>query len=164
MQKVHRVKCPICGLYFDANSEENIVYKRRYYHKACFGALGEEEKEKIDLVAYIVNLFNIKTTGAIINAQMKKYHEELKYSYSGIKKTLIYFYEIKGNSIENAVGIGIVPFVHDEAKAYYNNLFLIQKNNEGKAIENQTKIIRIARPRRQPLHKRKEIHLEEGEQ
>jgi hypothetical protein len=49
-----------------------------------------------------------------------------EYTYSGIKRTLEYFYEVKKNSIEKANGgIGIVPWVYEEAKRYYYNQWLL---------------------------------------
>ena len=37
-----------------------------------------------------------------------------------MKTTLHYFYEIQeGNDVADSMGIGIVPFVYDEAKRFY---------------------------------------------
>ena len=162
---MHRVKCPICGIYFNADKEENVQYKHRYYHKVCFDTIAKDEKDKADLEEYIVNLYNYKSPGPVINTQIKKYHDELGFTYSGIKKSLVYFYEVKGNKVEgNAVGIGIVPYIYKEAREYYYNLYLIQQNNQDKEIiNNQEKIVCIERPQRKPLHKRKKIIIEEGE-
>lgn len=45
--------------------------------------------------------------------------------------SLRWFYEIKGNSKEAANGgIGIIPYIYNDAKKYYYNLFLAQKKNE----------------------------------
>ena len=42
--------------------------------------------------------------------------KEYNFSYSGILRTLIYFYDIRGNTIEASNGgIGIVPYVYEEA-------------------------------------------------
>ena len=50
-------------------------------------------------------------------------------------KTLKYFFEIKGNSIEKANGgIGIIPYVYEEAYKYYQNLSLAQQRNEKKDL------------------------------
>ena len=46
-------------------------------------------------------------------------------------KTLIWWYEIKGNSKEKANGgIGIIPFVYKDALTYYYSLYLAQLANE----------------------------------
>jgi hypothetical protein len=50
---------------------------------------------------------------------MSKYN----YTYSGIHRSLEYFYEVKGNSLDKANGgIGIVPFVYQDAYNYYYSL------------------------------------------
>lgn len=160
-----RVKCPICGIWFNSDTEENVPYKHRYYHKKCFELLGKEDRDKADLASYIITLFNYKSTGPVINAQIKKYHDELGYTYSGIKKSLMYFYEIKHNEVENnAVGIGIVPYVYAEAKRYYYELYLIQKGNQGVgSVAASSQTVYIERPERTPLHHAKKIIIKEGE-
>ena len=61
--------------------------------------------------------------------------EQYNYSYSGILKSLIYFFEIRRNSIEKANGgIGIVPYVYEDARKYYYDLYMAQKRNEDKKV------------------------------
>ena len=55
---------------------------------------------------------------------MESYKKEKEYSYSGMRKTLKYFFEVRGNSIEKANGgIGIIPYVYDEAYIYWRALW-----------------------------------------
>ena len=79
-----------------------------------------------------------------ITLQINRYlQEHPEYTYSGIKRTLEYFYKIKKNPIEKANGgIGIVPWVYEEAKRYYYNQWLLsQKNAEkNKRTNNMGKI------------------------
>ena len=59
--------------------------------------------------------------------------KEYNFSYTGILKSLIYFFEIKGNSIEKSNGgIGIVPFIYTEAYKYYLDMHEAQERNRGK--------------------------------
>lgn len=109
---------------------------------------------------YIKKLFNIKTLTPLIKMQLKKYlSEEYKYSYSGILKSLIYFFEIKGNSIDKANGgIGIVPYVYDQAFRYYYSLWEAQQINNDKDIEvyiPKVKVVRIPRPK--PKNKKRNL-------
>ena len=47
----------------------------------------------------------------------------------------IYFFEVKHNSIEHANGgIGIVPYIYNEAFNYYYTLWLANQKNETKDI------------------------------
>lgn len=159
----HIVKCAICGEQFDANKEPfEKVSSRRYAHKSCVenkeNLLTQEEKDKKNLEDYIIKLFKEEYVNPRIQKQINAYIKDYHYSYSGIHKSLVYFYEIKGNSIEKAnSGIGIVPYVYEKARQYYYDLWLSQQKNENKDIEKyipQNKIIYIARPERK-IKKRK---------
>ena len=83
---------------------------------------------------------------------MKKYVEEFNYTYSGIRKALIYHYEIKGgDKLKANGGIGIVPYVYENAYNYYYNLWLAKQKNKDVEVEQYTpqiKEIVIPRPQR----------------
>jgi len=56
----------------------------------------------------------------MIEAQLKKFVKENKYTMKGIFFTLKYFYEVKHNDWNKGHGgIGIVPFVYSEACTYW---------------------------------------------
>ena len=92
-----------------------------------------------------------------VRKQLNQYVEEYNYTYSGMLKALIYFYEVKGNSVEKANGgIGIIPFIYKDACNYYYNLYLAQEANENKEIKKQEiKEITITSPQAE----RKKIKL-----
>lgn len=110
----HMVKCLYCGEVFDANAEEYVKPNngRRYAHKHCAEEQeknqSQEERDYNQLIDYIKKLFDIPSIDVRIFRQIKKMKEEYGYSYSGIYKTLVWWYDVKGNSIEKANGgIGI---------------------------------------------------------
>lgn len=156
----HLVKCFYCGQTFDANEEEYVKPRaNRYAHKACHesadSAKTKEERDKELLFDYIKYLFKVNTVPIKIVKQLEKYTKENNYTYSGIYKTLKYFYEIKGNSIEKANGgIGIVPYQYQEAYIYWRSLWEAQQQNEGIKIEEYvmpTREIHIYPPTREPI-------------
>jgi len=162
----HIVKCPKCGKSFDTNIEQAVkVSARRYGHATCYPdikdfvplAATQEDPDLTKLKKYIEQLFGKNANWAQINRQIKIYITDNNYSYSGILKSLVYFYGIKGNSIEKANGaLGIVPFIYQDAYNYYYDLFLAQSRNADKNIENfipKTKEITI-RPPQRPILKR----------
>lgn len=112
------VKCFYCSKYFDANEEDFVqVNKVRYAHKICheqyLSTLSKEELDKKVLQEYIKELFGYERLPPKVNSQIKDFKENERYTYSGILKTLKYFFEIRGNSLEKANGgIGIVPYVY----------------------------------------------------
>ena len=78
---------------------------------------------------------------------VKEFKETYDYSYSGMLKTLIWFYEIKGNSIEKANGgIGIIPFVYKDALNYYYNVYMAQMANKEVKYKPAIKEITIESP------------------
>ena len=159
MPKLPQVKCPICGQYFSRSEAPFIHLKNRYYHQSCYDARenekSEEEREKEKLVEYIKKLFGIPTLTVKINKQLKDYIEVKNYSYEGIRKTLIYWFELKGNSIEKANGgIGIVPYCYEQALAYWKTINEAREYNEqAQKIQAtiETRVVHIAPPERKPM-------------
>lgn len=156
----HMVKCFYCGQTFDAAAEPFIKpNSTRYAHKDC--AENEEakktkvQKDKANLEAYIKELFNIKALTPKIKRQIDDYTKNKNYTYSGIHKTLKYFFEIRGNSIEKANGgIGIVPFVYDDAFNYWRAIWEAKERNEQVNIQDYIlpqREIHILPPQREPL-------------
>ena len=69
----------------------------KYVHEACKVLEDSREKtEKEKLEEFLKELFQIPYIDARLKAQIKKYIEEYNYTYSGIQKALIYYYDIKG--------------------------------------------------------------------
>lgn len=161
----HLVKCFYCGQQFDANTEPFIKpNSRRYAHVSCAeGAEAKktkEEKDKEELELYIKNLFGINSITPKIRKQMQTFKEKNNYSYSGMHKTLKYFYEVKGNSIEKANGgIGIIPWQYDQAFLYWRALWEAKEKNEKVKLEEfilPAREVHIFPPEREPMkHTRK---------
>lgn len=168
----HQVKCLYCGQIFDRDKVPFIqVSKRRYAHKECSISEDEkklqENKDREELYDYIMKLFNISFVDPKIQKQIKKYIEENNYTYSGIKKALVYFFEIKGNSVEKANGgIGIVPYVYTQAYNYYYSLWLAQQKNEDKVVQEyipKVKEIVIPIPEKNPRKRKLFSFLDDEE-
>ena len=152
------LKCYYCGQTFDANSEPFAqVSNRRYAHEICAQNAEikkrQEELDKQELEDYIKNLFDIPELTRKINTQIKTFRTENKYSYSGILKTLKYWYDVKKNITEKANGgIGIVSYIWDEAYNYWYKIWEAQKKNEDvPPVDIQTEVVHISSPKRQPI-------------
>lgn len=114
--------------------------------------MSQEEKDKKDLNDYIMKLFGTDFVEPRIQKQIKKYVETNKYTYSGIRKALIYFYEVKRGDIEKAKGgIGIVEYVYTDAYRYYKDIWEAQQENLVKPPEVFQKpkeiVVKIALPK-----------------
>lgn len=81
-----------------------------------------------------------------VRKQINSYIEEYGFTYSGMRKALIYFYEVKRNDPAKANGgIGIVPYCYKQARDYYYSLWLAQQRNEDKVIQDYIPQIREVR-------------------
>ena len=114
MRMAHYVTCSICKKRFDRDKYPAVlVSSRRYAHAICAGTLSKEEaqkeKDREELEQYIIKLFKLEHMDGKITLQIKKYLQEYPdYTYSGIRRSLEYFYEVKKNPIEKANnGIGM---------------------------------------------------------
>lgn len=170
----HIVKCPYCGKSFNRDKTVDFVQinSRRYAHTTChaehLAQISQEEKDLIALEDYIKKLLNLDSINAKVRKQIADYHTNQKYSYTGILKALTYFYEVKGNSVEKANGgIGIVPYVYQDAYNYYYHIWMAQQINEVKPIEQYTappeRVIIIPPPKRVDKKKKLFTFLDEEE-
>ena len=119
--------------------------------------MNKEDLDKMKLEQYINKLFHTDYVDPRIQKQIKNYIKEYNFTYSGILKSLVYFYEVKQNPVEKSNdGIGIVPCVYKQAFNYYYAIWLAQQKNTNKTVENyipkETEII-IPRPKPKPYRK-----------
>ena len=163
MRIIHKVKCKYCGKIFD---RDKIPFKQisaqRYAHYECAVAAENSKKQedidKEELENYIKQLLNEDFISPRVRKQINSFIEQYNYTYSGMRKALIYFYEVKGNDKSKANGgIGIIPYCYKQAYDYYYSLWLAKQKNENKDITTyvpQTKVVKIPVPQRK-IRKRK---------
>lgn len=146
-------KCKYCGIQFDRSIEPYVeAGARRYAHKACAekhdAAIPQEEKDYIKLEEYIKKLFHEPNLNIRIRRQIRDFRQEYNYTYSGMMKTLYWWYEIKGHTISEAQGgIGIIPYVYQDALKYYYSIHLATLANENFNSEHIVKEVEITSPR-----------------
>lgn len=136
----HMVKCKFCGLYFDANAEPFVMASaRRYAHKSCYekheAEKTQEERDEEDFYKYAQKIFGDDYNFLMTQKLAKQYIKENKYTYSGMLKSLIWFYEVQHNTTDKANGsIGIIPYIYNKARDYYYSLYLAKLANEEKDV------------------------------
>jgi hypothetical protein len=126
------------------------ISERRYAHLTCAVAAENEksqaEKDKENLEKYIMELLEEEYISPRVKKQMNSYIDEYNFTYSGMKKALVYFYEVKGNDKSKAKGgIGIIPYVYRDAYNYYYSLWLANQKNEHKVITDYKPVVREVR-------------------
>lgn len=149
----HYCICSVCGVRFDRDKIQAVKSgARRYAHYDCLPSgeivpLPQVDENLEKLINYTKNLLGESYNAARVKKQIKDFKEEYNYSYNSMLKCLIYFYEVKGNSKEKANGgIGIIPFIYNDAYNYYLSLFYAKQANENKEITSKVKEITIKPP------------------
>jgi len=79
---------------------------------------------KAQLEELICELFHIESPTKMMVSQITRFvtGQEYGYSYLDIARALAYFIEEQGNNPEIEKGIGIVPWVIDDARRFYSQL------------------------------------------
>lgn len=137
------------------NKEESVKFGARYYHQDCLEvkqkkegskqALEEKEKAELkDLKDYLwFELYNQKVQMSFLMKQVKNMREEHGFRYKGMELALRYHYQIKGEKLQEGHGIGIIPYIYEEAKQYYA-LLLENKKHAETFTEPSTKKVTVA--------------------
>ena len=140
--KTIKVKCLYCGEIFNRNDPQITVKQinRRYAHWECWQkhleSMTQEERDIEAFYEYTKQLFGEDYNYLITKKLAERYVKENKYTYSGMLKTLKWYYEKEGNSIDKSNGtIGIIPYVYNQALRYYYTLYQAQLVNKEKDIK-----------------------------
>jgi hypothetical protein len=154
------VSCTYCKQQIDKRTDKFIqLTNSKYAHLSCSELEAKREKtdaEKLD--DYIMKLFNYDYVPPRAKKQINQFIQEYNYTYSGMLKALVYFYEIKGGDREAAHdGIGIIPFIYQDAYNYYYSLWLANQRNEDKELSAyKPKVIEVRiNPPEREIYKRK---------
>ncbi len=159
----HPVICLYCGQRFDRDKEPSIKIKNRQAHLLCAQNRSEEEKkvesEQNKFFDYCKQVFgkdfDFVRTKRLAEGYIKKYN----YTWSGMLKTLIYFFEVKKNPVSKAKGsIGIIPYTYQEALNHYYAIWQAQQLNIDKKIEDYVpEVIEITIPPPQPKPRKRRL-------
>lgn len=151
------LKCPHCN---KEVKEEEAIYNtrtKRYYHEDCYNALLDRK----ELANYICELFHYKKPSPKVFQQMAAYYEK-GVSYADMLLALKYFYEIKKGDVSKAQGgIGIIPYILQEAKDFTT----LEKIEQERLIEKfklnaeQANEIKYVRVQERPPRPVKEINI-----
>lgn len=149
------VKCLYCGKTFDRNSISCVKIGRRYAHQECADKIQKGQQvqtidpknDQREFHDFVSDLYNKHCNWPLIQKQEKEYLEN-GLTYSGMKKTLYWWYQTLGHTIESSNGgIGIIPYVYKQAEQYYYNLYIIEnKNKDIVKTETQTLEVKIKEP------------------
>jgi hypothetical protein len=140
------VKCPYCEEKLP--KEEAYAYKKKYYHPKCFQEWEQQKEHRKELIEYICQLYKLDAPTGMILKQIKEFQEEYGYKLKGMELALRYFYETLGNPVREGDGIGIIPYVYEEAKKHYIMKKRVEESvKEYMSLDKQPKIVEINSPK-----------------
>jgi hypothetical protein len=145
-----KYKCPTCG---GMNAEQtSLLYKKRRYcdNNSCLVTQENIDRDKdikndewIELYEYIVELYGHPPTGMMYK-QLGEYRSPpYNYTNKGMYLTLKYFHETLGNHVLEGSGLGIIPYVYENAKKEYVTNMEIDSYNQTFESHEQVKIINV---------------------
>jgi hypothetical protein len=130
----HYVTCRVCKEKFDARPEEKGIAwimpsKNFYYHLKCYNdfknkaALTSEDGDWVGLIYdYLARDLKVDYNYYMCEKQRESFVKKNKFTNKGIFFALKYFYEVKhGDWSRGGGGIGIIPFIYEEACNYWVN-------------------------------------------
>ena len=113
------VKCLYCGKSFDRDEEPFDMVGNRYAHVECIAKHQKTQEYKDKIHQKMKDLCGEEYSAARINKQIKQFEED-GLNVKGIYKSLIYWYDVKKNNPSQANGgIGIVPYIYNDVRKYY---------------------------------------------
>lgn len=161
MAKLPLVKCRICKGEINRNVETDWIMPSRnwYYHEKCYKdwkkSTPTQDEQYISFIYdFISRDMKVQYDYHMCETQRKKYVNEKNMTNKGIFFTLKYFYELKGGDWEKGHGgLGIVPYVYNEACTYW-----VEQERKSKGIVAQIEAqMKKAAERDSKVIKKKEV-------
>ncbi|PAV30312.1 hypothetical protein CIL05_07530 [Virgibacillus profundi] len=139
---------------------EGIKHSSRYYHEDCYKEWRGQADDRTQLIEFIMTLLDLKKPTGMILMQIKRFQDEFGYTYKGMELSLRYFHEILGNEVQENGGIGIIPYIYEDATRQYVQQMKINEaaQNEDN-YKNEERVVYIS-PKGQPKKNNKLIDID----
>ena len=147
-------KCLYCGGAIDIAHEEWAMVRTRYAHKSCYEKNYSQDEEFVpEIYRYLKEEIGISCDYVQCENQRQRFIQKMGYTNEGILNALKYFYGVKKESPQKSGNrIGIIPYVYDEAKIYYEELSKRQKKIKEdiqKQMKEEKVVIHIRAPEKE---------------
>lgn len=111
-----------------------VKYKNKNYCPQCAEIEKKNDDDRQLLYNLISDLYKIPFPNGLMLRQIKQFKEQRKYSYENIRKALLYANYVQHVNFSPKYGLGIVPYVIDEAIRYHDDQVKKAKEMEGKQV------------------------------
>lgn len=154
-KKANIKKCLYCGGDIDISVEDyRMPRTNRYAHKKCYEEHYNPDEDYIGVIySFLKEEVGISYDYQQCERQRVSFIQKHGYTNEGIYNALRYFYLVKKQSPEKSGNrIGIVPYVYNEAKEYYETIAKKKKQIERglkTQVEKGAKVMVIRGPERE---------------
>ena len=151
------MNCAKCGA--SIQSDQDVKYRSKHYHSACLDAIKAAAKakdqkkassstvrldpERDELERYICSLYGIPCLSPLLNKQINDFHTQRGYPHKNILLALQYFFEILPANVPepDSPSIGIVPYIYDEALAFWSLSNEANEHNKNVAVLDEAVVL-----------------------
>lgn len=164
--------CPYCKQAVDIKNQPSKKYKEKTYHLSCYKQMCDEaykvEKKRSGISApsfseqtvektpqelleeYICKIFRINELTPFLRNQLVKIStENPKFTYDGMRASLIYYVEIQQKDADIKYGIGIIPYIYEEARGFFEKKKKINADTQRKEIKKTIQNVKIKPKKRE---------------
>lgn len=154
-----QLKCDWCTKVIKKDTLYVKHNSKKYFHSHCYELYKTNISDRKDLLDYIIELQGHKKLNPKLLSQIKDWQEKFGFKYKGIELTLRYFHEIKGNAYDD--GIGIVPYVYEDAEKFYSTLYEITQLINNTDYNPQLETVYVNDPPKKNKKIKKLVNIEE---
>lgn len=122
--------------------EDLTKYKNQNFCRDCYRRKVKESEGLQTLHAVIQQIFNIPFANGHMLRQIKTFHNERGYDYEDMAKAILYSKHILKKQMHVKYGLGLIPYVIEDAKKYYEDQQNRVENMKGKLISSENKVVK----------------------
>jgi hypothetical protein len=122
--------------------DQLVKYKNKNFCLSCAAKEKKNDEDRTLLYKLISELYEIPFPNGLMLRQIKQFNQERKYTYENIRKALLYGKHVRNMSFHPKYGLGIVPYIIDEAVAYHDDQVRKAKAMEGKTVSSERNVVK----------------------
>lgn len=135
MLKCYGFECSDNGIKWP-KSKLTVKNGKNYCDK-CLVEMIKEEDGRATLYGIIKDVFQMPFPNGMMLRQIKEFRRVRTYEYEDIAKAILYAKYVLHKDMTPKFGLGLIPYVIEDAKAFYIDQKEKIKNMEGKTIQNE---------------------------